>query len=771
MKKFFTFVALMGAAIAVNATIVELKPSQFTAVDQAAVNQTVNEVSLAITKGTITSDQFRIFQHQTITISAEKEISAVVLNCTASGEAKYGPGNFDPLTGYTYSGKVGTWIGTSNSVALKAEKAQVRVSSILVYFDGETPEVDTWVADTITVADALKLIADNDPLMAKSHYITGIVTERPFNTFKTFDEGRASFFFSSHPEKTDSLEAYQIFAGKGNKKWVSLDAVRDSIHIGDTVRVYADALTLYKNASTGVEIPEITTGYFDKMLGKNPNPPVFVPDTLTVAQAIEYGMSLDSMATSQNEYVIKGYALNPGAFSLLYRNQGWNMADDAANSLKQEFKAFNCSPLLGEDTVKVLAGDSLLLFGKLKKFYDKDSKKFIIEVEQGVAQIVAPVEGERAVDLVPVEVSVAQALEIGSTLASGATSPKLYIITGYTSAIETPFDKQYKNETFWIADDPTSEANTNADGAFYIYRGKPSNEKELGVHAKIRVKTDIKNYKGTIENNEANIPVEVLEEGQPFVPDTITVAEAVELAKDLAPTTGSSPCTKYVVVKGFAVKLFSNKNGNHWYMSDDPTDEKGDLEAYAPTVDKEVAQGDYMYLAGCIIKYGSKEPYTFEISKGVAKHGVAPVVEIKEVSVAEALAIGADLEIDEKTPDTYRVIGYVARILRGYDETGTMTVLLSDDEKASTGTFRAEDMKIDEAVVEHEQIEVVGKIMKQEGSSNPLVGIWDGTAKKYSAQSVEEIVLTEKAQKVLVDGVLYIVRDNKLFDVRGTRVR
>ncbi len=38
-------------------------------------------------------------------------------------------------------------------------------------------------------------------------------------------------------------------------------------------------------------------------------------------------------------------------------------------------------------------------------------------------------------------------------------------------------------------------------------------------------------------------------------------------------------------------------------------------------------------------------------------------------------------------------------------------------------------------------------------------------------QGIENVVLTEKAQKVFVDGVMYIVRDNKMFDVRGAQVR
>ena len=39
------------------------------------------------------------------------------------------------------------------------------------------------------------------------------------------------------------------------------------------------------------------------------------------------------------------------------------------------------------------------------------------------------------------------------------------------------------------------------------------------------------------------------------------------------------------------------------------------------------------------------------------------------------------------------------------------------------------------------------------------------------AQGIENITLTEKAQKVMIDGVMYIIRDNKMFNVQGTQVR
>ena len=40
-----------------------------------------------------------------------------------------------------------------------------------------------------------------------------------------------------------------------------------------------------------------------------------------------------------------------------------------------------------------------------------------------------------------------------------------------------------------------------------------------------------------------------------------------------------------------------------------------------------------------------------------------------------------------------------------------------------------------------------------------------------STQGIENVVLTEKAQKVMVDGVLYIVRDGKMFNLNGAQVR
>ena len=60
-----------------------------------------------------------------------------------------------------------------------------------------------------------------------------------------------------------------------------------------------------------------------------------------------------------------------------------------------------------------------------------------------------------------------------------------------------------------------------------------------------------------------------------------------------------------------------------------------------------------------------------------------------------------------------------------------------------------------------------GKMVINLDLSDPAMYAW----KVPYNEGIEEVVLTEQAQKVIVDGVLYIVRDNKMFNVQGTQVR
>lgn len=63
--------------------------------------------------------------------------------------------------------------------------------------------------------------------------------------------------------------------------------------------------------------------------------------------------------------------------------------------------------------------------------------------------------------------------------------------------------------------------------------------------------------------------------------------------------------------------------------------------------------------------------------------------------------------------------------------------------------------------------------MGEEGARTLYLDLSDAETYRWKerAQGIENVVLTEKAHKVVVDGVIYIVRDNKLFNLQGAQVR
>ena len=149
MRKFFSLIAAVLFAGSMMAQVT-ITPSAITAAESTEISATIEGVSLNITQGTVTADQIRIFKNQTITISAESNITSIVFTCTANGAAKYGPGCFTAQEGYTYEaeGKTGTWTGSATSVSFEASANQVRASQIVVTLEGGEPVV----VDTYTVA-------------------------------------------------------------------------------------------------------------------------------------------------------------------------------------------------------------------------------------------------------------------------------------------------------------------------------------------------------------------------------------------------------------------------------------------------------------------------------------------------------------------------------------------------------------------------------------------------------------------------------------------
>jgi hypothetical protein len=116
-------------------------------------------VTITITGGTLNENVYKCYSGQTLTVSSQSTITKIEFTCTAQNTSKYGPGCFSKTNTqpgeYTYSGYIGTWVGSANSISLVASLNQVRASSIVVTIGGSDPEPDpTTPEGTITFTPA-----------------------------------------------------------------------------------------------------------------------------------------------------------------------------------------------------------------------------------------------------------------------------------------------------------------------------------------------------------------------------------------------------------------------------------------------------------------------------------------------------------------------------------------------------------------------------------------------------------------------------------------
>ena len=91
-----------------------------------------NGVTVAVTSSQMSSDMFKVYKNQTLTVSCDSAIASITFTCSAAGDAKYGPGCFSTQSGYTFESYTGTWTGSATSVVFTASTNQVRITNIAI---------------------------------------------------------------------------------------------------------------------------------------------------------------------------------------------------------------------------------------------------------------------------------------------------------------------------------------------------------------------------------------------------------------------------------------------------------------------------------------------------------------------------------------------------------------------------------------------------------------------------------------------------------------
>lgn len=503
---------------------------------------------------------------------------------------------------------------------------------------------------------------------------------------------------------------------------------------------------------------------------------------ISVADAISACMALDSAATSEADYTIEGYVVNAQDFNIAYNNQIFFLADDAANSANQEFEVYGGVAIENDQFVPVLNGDKVQVTAKLKKYWDNKNKKFIAETVNGTVVFVTKVDGDRTI-ATSTEITVAEALTIGAALDANGKTTDTYDIVGYVTQIDdNSFNTSYNNMTFWIADAPGTAA-TNADGAFEVFRGKPDQELEVGD--KIRVRTQIQNYKGTTIESVSGAAVTFLEKGDGPVEEADVVFLPADFEGQGQAATQETPGGAVSTTKdgvtvstdngyGHNLALRVYKGGRFAITSSEQQIGKIVFKFYSTYnggLDNEVVVNDNEYVVESMASQA-------RIEKISIFFGEYEKPEVDTLTVAQALEIAQGLEVGATQKAVVKA--YIAKVKTAYDaQFGNVTVYLTDDATATYGdlqAYRAQCSAEDgAALAEHDLVVVEGNLthtQNQEGTKDYYEFAAGAQLKLLEkAQGIENIELTEKVQKVVVDGVIYIIRDNKMFNVQGTQVR
>ena len=504
---------------------------------------------------------------------------------------------------------------------------------------------------------------------------------------------------------------------------------------------------------------------------------------LTVAEALAMGNALADNAETDT-VVVEGFAVNVTPYDISFGNQQFYLADDAT-STSSEFMVFRAKPTKNGVAYPVLAGDKVQLKGTIKKYVKDESTPAIIEIMYPSVTFVTEVAGDRTL-ATSTEITVAKALEIGTALSEGAITEETYDIVGYVTQIDdNSFNTSFKNMIFWIADENNGAA-TNAAGAFEVYRGKPT--QELKVGDKVSVKTKIQNYKGTIES-VTSAPVTLLEEGTGEGSGETSAADVVFDKNDFAGQGVSST----------GGPVSAEKNGVTFTCDKGFGDGQYGVRCYAhstvtiTSATEQIAKIEFEF---GLDKTGDLDPVTVvnakewtvtlpsqaRMNKISIYFGTAEAAKLDTLNAAGALAAAQALA-ENTTSDKLVVIAYVASIKTAYNEEyGNISLWLNDDPTSTYGDIQAYratcSAAVGNAIMQGDKVMLVGKLThntytdSNTGELKHSYQIAQGAELTLLAtEGIEEVVLTENVQKVMVDGVLYIVRDNKMYNVQGVQVR
>lgn len=609
MKKLFTFVSALALSVmAFASTTVTMDFSDPTTFGYAKAengkstqvpnNGTVAQDGVVLTASYTSGNGIVFFTHSTNgTVNLRGYVGAKLTVTPPEGKKllkiKATGSNLNTTYLQEGDGKMGgaTWEGEADAVVLDIIKSTVQINSLSVEYGnaGETPaEVKV---DTITVSQAIERIKKNQK---GECYVKGVVAGDPFD----LGSGNPAFYLTDIKNPADSLEGYKI-KKSANTAYASADEMAADFEMGDTILIYADGLDFYQSKN----IYETTGGYFCKMLGKYA---ATVLDwavgsaylgengwTLEIQKANNDDKNIASfkIASSKKDAIAGSYQIGAGSSLTL---DGSNSAITAGSIQLTFIKVGTTSQNEYQVRATFTASEKIYRIKKDVPFFASDAEGNDIVLKGD--RPFTPTEGQ--------EITCAEAVEYGQSLANGATGTVSVVVKGYVTKIEDA-------NTFWM-DDQKGNKQT-----FEVYKFKqltPEGQ-TVAVGAEVKVTGYITKFNDkTIESKDC--AVEIISGGTEVKTIKATVAEAITACQALA---NNAVTTDLYEVEAFISEVayaYSAEFGNiSLWLSDNQGDGAQTFQAYRAKCDAAIA--DQLVAGARVVVTGNlKKQYDAEKTEG-----------------------------------------------------------------------------------------------------------------------------------------------------------
>ncbi len=411
---------------------------------------------------------------------------------------------------------------------------------------------------------------------------------------------------------------------------------------------------------------------------------------LTVAEALAIATALEAGATTPDgvDVYTKGVVTEiTTEWSSQYNNVSFNISNDGGTT---KLLIYRCKSGSAD---YVLAGDEVVIKGKLKKYVKNDVVTLeydagceIISLVQGDGHSGTPGPGGDDINYGTIDAPLTVAEAIAAAIANGTeASAKDYYVKGKICSIKYEYSAQYGTATYNISEDGSKGTEFTVYGSYY-YDKKSWQEGQTQIKEgdEVIVCGKIVNYNGNTPEfaNKENYLVSL--NGQtssgttpvnPDTPEEINVAKALEIISGLE---ASAKTDKEYIVTGYVVgdPDFQRKADGTLYgnVNLEIADEAGgtstltvfraksyENESFTEETLNLFKAGDKVVFQGKLQRFVKDEVETPELVSGYlikVDGGTTPETP-EEINVAKAVEIIYGLEASAKTEKEYIVTGYV----------------------------------------------------------------------------------------------------------------